>query len=87
MLVGVYGVAYLVAATDPFRHWAVVLAGFLGKVLGPLGFIYAAAKGELPWRFGAVNLTNDLVWWIPFFLILKSARRSLRSSPPLGGTF
>ena len=27
MIVGVYGVGYLVAASDPLRHWPIVLVG------------------------------------------------------------
>src|SRR3712207_5415665 len=73
MVVGVYGVGYLIAAADPYRHWPVVLVGWLGKVLGPLGFLNAAWHGELPWAFGLHNLTNDLIWWVPFSLILWGA--------------
>lgn len=73
MIVGVYGVGYAVAATDPLRHWPVVLVGFLGKVFGPTGFLQAALTGALPWRFGLNNLTNDVIWWIPFAMILYRA--------------
>lgn len=73
MIVGVYGFAYLAAATDPVRHWPVVLAGLLGKVLGPIGFALSASRGRLSWDSGWVILTNDLLWWVPFGLILKAA--------------
>ena len=74
MIVGVYGIGYLAAASDPVRHWPIVLVGFLGKVLGPIGFAGAVARGELPWAFGVTILTNDLVWWIPFGWILWHSR-------------
>jgi len=77
MIVGVYGVGYLAASTDPLRHWPIVLVGFLGKVFGPLGFVAAAARGDLPWAWGATILTNDVIWWIPFALMLHAAYRSL----------
>jgi hypothetical protein len=78
MVVGVYGVGYAIAASDPDRHWPIVLVGLLGKVLGPIGFVLAALDGRLPWRFGWLNVTNDLIWWIPFGLILwHAARKSL----------
>ena len=73
MVVGVYGVGYWIAARNPFRHWPVVLVGFLGKLLGPIGFVQAARQGSLPWRFGLLNLTNDLIWLAPFALILYRA--------------
>ena len=75
MIVGVYGAGYWIAARDPLVHWPIVLVGLLGKVLGPIGFLGAALQGRLPWSFGWTNLTNDLIWWIPFTLILLEARR------------
>jgi hypothetical protein len=75
MLVGVYGIAYLLAATDPLRQWPIVLVGLLGKLFGPIGFLWAAAAGELPWAFGWLLLLNDVVWWLPFSAILYVAIR------------
>ncbi len=36
MVVGVYGVGYAIAATNPLRHWPIVLVGLLGKILEPI---------------------------------------------------
>jgi len=76
MMVGVYGVAYALAARDPVRYWPIVLAGLLGKVLGPIGFLNAALSGSLPWRVGWTILSNDLLWWPPFAAILVTAYRT-----------
>jgi hypothetical protein len=76
MIVGVYGLGYIIAASDPVRHWPIVLVGFLGKLLGPLGFLQNVLGGILPWRMGWVNLTNDLIWLVPFILILRHAWQS-----------
>lgn len=73
MIVGVYGVGYGVAARDPLRHWPIVLVGLLGKLFGPIGFLNAAMRGNLPWVAGWMNVTNDLIWWVPFSLILYRA--------------
>jgi small multidrug resistance pump len=73
MIVGVYGVGYWVAARDPIRHWPITLVGFLGKVFGPIGFAYYLIQGVFPLNFGLTIMTNDLLWWIPFGLILKMA--------------
>ncbi|MEQ8786305.1 MAG: SelL-related redox protein [Pirellulaceae bacterium] len=75
MIVGVYGVGYLIAARDPCRHWPIVLVGLLGKVFGPIGFLFAAADGALPWSWGVVNIFNDLIWWLPFAYTLYLAAR------------
>jgi len=70
MIVGVYGIGYWFAADDFRRHWPIVLVGFLGKILGPIGFLQSAATGVLPWSWGVTILTNDLIWWIPFGAML-----------------
>lgn len=88
MIVGVYGVGYWCAAADPLRHWPIVLVGLLGKIFGPIGFIGAVISGEFsPW-FGVTIVTNDLVWWIPFTVILWRAARhntsgGVEDAPPL----
>lgn len=81
MIVGVYGVGYVAAAFDPTRHWPIVLVGLLGKVFGPIGFVWAARRGELPWNAGWTILTNDLIWWVPFGLILLGAWRASNVGP------
>lgn len=75
MVVGVYGVGYAIAASDPNRHWPIVLVGLLGKLLGPIGFVSAAWAGRLPWSFGVVLVGNDLIWWTPFTALLYQALR------------
>lgn len=70
MIVGVYGIGYWIASSNVVRHWPIVLVGFLGKIFGPIGFLGAALRGELPWSWGATILTNDLIWWLPFAAIL-----------------
>ncbi|MEC8252334.1 MAG: alkyl hydroperoxide reductase [Planctomycetota bacterium] len=79
MIVGVYGIGYACAASRPLRHWPIVLVGLLGKVFGPIGFLDAALRGELPWRAGWLIITNDLIWWAPFGLILALAWRHHRA--------
>ncbi|MBY0262816.1 MAG: AhpC/TSA family protein [Phycisphaerales bacterium] len=81
MIVGVYGIGYLCAARDPLRHWPIVLVGLLGKIFGPIGFIDAALKGLLPWSMGATILTNDLLWWAPFGMMLWAAARGADAGP------
>ena len=58
------------------RHWLIVLVGLLSKAFGPVGFVSAEAAGDLLLRFGLTPLTNDVIWWIPFALILLHAYRT-----------
>ena len=53
-----------------------VLVGLLGKVFGPIGFLSAVVGGTLPLSFGLTILTNDVIWWLPFALILLRAYQS-----------
>ena len=83
MIVGVYGIGYLAASSSPLQHWPIVLVGLLGKLFGPIGYLSGAMRGEVPWEFGVTLPTNDLVWWIPFGMILWAAWRSrLAGEPP-----
>lgn len=73
MVIGVYGLGYWWAATAPSTHWPIVAVGFLGKIFGPLGFFFNYAQGIVPFEFFFTLITNDFIWWVPFFLILKQA--------------
>ena len=79
MIVGVYGVGYGIAALDPDRHWPIVFVGLLGKVLGPIGFLFSVLQGDFPLVFVFTLLTNDLIWWSPFYKLLKIARVNSKS--------
>jgi hypothetical protein len=78
MIVGVYGVGYYVAARDYVRHWPIVLVGFMGKIAGPLGFAEALYRGRFNLSFASTIVFNDLIWWIPFFLMLREAWKAHR---------
>ncbi len=73
MVIGVYGLGYWWAAQAPITHWPIVAVGFLGKIFGPIGFFVNYASGAVPFEFIYTLFTNDFIWWIPFFLILKKA--------------
>lgn len=87
MIVGVYGIGYALAATDPIRHWPITLVGFLGKILGPIGFFVPLFfgpvddPGRLPMSWGLTIITNDLIWWIPFAAILFAAFKEFNKPP------
>ncbi|MFO0912078.1 MAG: SRPBCC family protein [Pirellulales bacterium] len=80
MIVGVYGIGYLIAARDSRTHWPIVLVGLLGKIFGPIGFAVALLRGTFPALFGLTILTNDLLWWIPFAMILRDAATNARKT-------
>jgi len=81
MLVGVYGIGYLIAARNPLRHWPIVLVGLTGKVLGPAGMCWSVTRGGLPANMAWTCLANDLLWWAPFAAILARAFINQRKAP------
>ena len=80
MIVGVYGIGYGISGTDTARHWPIILVGFLGKVFGPIGLVQKVwLEGELPLEFGWINVFNDLIWIVPFGLILRWVWKQYKS--------
>ena len=69
MLVACYAPGYWWAARRPNPE--LVGVGLLGKILGPIGFAWAAATGRLSLAFGHVIVANDLVWWPAFVTYLR----------------
>lgn len=73
ILTAVSGFGYGIAATAPYRRWPIVLVGLLGQLLGPLAFVPAIWQNRLPGRFGWIITASDVIWWVPFGLILAGA--------------
>ncbi|MDP0490587.1 MAG: SelL-related redox protein [Verrucomicrobiota bacterium JB023] len=73
---GLLGIGYLIAALQPYRYWPIILIGFLGKLIAPLGFLEAASAGSIPWRVGWILVFNDVLWLVPFAAILWEVLRS-----------
>jgi hypothetical protein len=82
MLVAIYGIGYIIAARDPVRHWPIVFVGLLSKVLAPVGVLYAVVGGEIPPGALTMIYPTDLIWWVPFALILGYASRANDSVTP-----
>ena len=70
LIIFLFGVGYSIAATNPRQHWAIVLIGLLAKTLGPIGMLWSVWQNEVPSKVLILIPINDLIWWIPFGLIL-----------------
>ena len=75
MVVGTFGLGYGYAALRLERAAPFIAIGFIGKVLGPIGWVLAVRSGEWPMRTLPLVLFNDLVWWLPFTLFLIDGTR------------
>jgi hypothetical protein len=67
MCIGLYGYGYWVVARDLRRYPQFVVIGFLGKALGPIGWLWTVSTTGLPLRTMWTNVFNDLIW-LPFFV-------------------
>ena len=74
MVIGVYGILYLEVARRPSYGFSIAAIGFLGKLLGPIGWAYLYFSGAWPIETILLILTNDLIWWIPFGIYLADAK-------------
>ena len=80
MVVGLYGILYFEIARAPERGWLLAFVGLGGKVLGPIGLLALIWKGTWPPATLVLCLTNDFIWWLPFFLYLRDSWPHFRSS-------
>ena len=70
LMVATYGLGYLIAAKNVVRYWPIVLIGFLVKLFGTATFIFGDFYEKLPVSFSIIILFNDVIWLIPFGMIL-----------------
>lgn len=84
MSLGVSGIGYYIASSDPGKYWPNVLVGFLGSLLGTFIFAKALATGHLPILFSTLLLLSTAVWIFPFYFILQAAyeENTMEESPP-----
>jgi small multidrug resistance pump len=80
MMVLAYAPGYWLVARDPERYAPLVWVGLLGKTLGPIGFLFAALDGQLPWSFGWILVFNDLIWHPAFWWFGLRFARSHKTS-------
>lgn len=73
MTSAIFGLGFIMASFNPLRNWVIVLMGLLLKMLGPIGFLYYYLHHEIPGVIINMHITNDIIWWIPFAIILYNA--------------
>ncbi|MBN2475944.1 MAG: hypothetical protein JXB62_15135 [Pirellulales bacterium] len=83
ILVGLFGVGYLLTATDPVPNRNLLLLGTFSKAVASVFALYYVAVEALPWWFALVVLFADIVYVPPFCVIL---RRLYRTGPASGGS-
>ncbi|HEY3442166.1 MAG TPA: peroxiredoxin-like family protein [Paludibaculum sp.] len=77
LLTAVMGLGYLFSASDAFRHWPIVLMGFLAKVATSCGIAWEISSQRLPVTAAWLAVVDDLIWLVPLGLILNGAHEAL----------
>lgn len=72
-LTAAMGVAYLLAARNPIRHWPTVLMALSAKLAITAWLAADIAAGRLPERTWLVVAFDDVIWLGPLAMVLKSA--------------
>jgi hypothetical protein len=75
ILVGLFGVGYLIVARNPLENRNVLLLGFLSKALGTLIGLGYVALGKVPISFFVLLIFSDIVYLPPFVVILRRLNR------------
>ena len=73
MVVGVYAIVYAEIARRPEFGVLLACVGLIGKILGPIGWLYLYFTGVWPLETIVLIISNDLIWWIPFVIYLHDA--------------
>jgi hypothetical protein len=76
LIIFLFGVGYGIASTNPLQHWAVILIGLMAKFFGPVGMLWSVVQGNVSRQVLYLIPINDVVWWLPFLLILIAAFRN-----------
>lgn len=70
MFVMVFAIGYWALWRDPERYAIFAVIALLGKIFGPIGFVWGWWQGIMPGQVGLTILTNDLLWWPAFGLFV-----------------
>ncbi len=77
ILVGLFGVGYLLVAAHPVENRNILLLGFWSKAISSaaaLWYVAPWAAHPLPWWFAVVVFFSDIIYLPPFFVILRRLR-------------
>ena len=80
LVIVLFGVGYVIASTNPLQHWSIVLIGLMGKSLGPIGMAWSVYHGQVSSKVLNLIPINDLIWLMPFGLILLRVYRLRNTS-------
>jgi peroxiredoxin len=79
----IFGIAYIIASRKPFKHWLIIFIGFVVKLVVSVGYLYYMYAELIPQQLISMVLANDMVWLLPFGLILYQTFEHYQSTKEL----
>ena len=74
ILVSLFGVGYLIVASNPVENRNILVLGFLSKAISSLLALYYVAVGPLTLSFVPVLFFADIIYLLPFYVIIRKLR-------------
>jgi small multidrug resistance pump len=71
ILVGLFGVGYLLVASNPIENRNLLTLGFLSKAFGSMLGVGYVVLGKLPPMFLVILIFADIVYLPPFWIIMR----------------
>jgi len=71
ILVGLFGVGYLLVAHSPIENRNILTLGFCSKAIASAFAAWYIVVGKLPWTFAPLLIVGDIIWLPPFWAILR----------------
>lgn len=72
ILVGLFGVGYLLVAKNPVENRHILALGFWSKALSSAVALSYVANGRVPLLFLAAVVFADIIYLPPFYMILRN---------------
>lgn len=66
----VLGIGLMIAATNPYRHWTIILLVTLFHLAMIAGFIFGYEVGFFNMQFMRLLFMNHIIWLVPNFVVL-----------------
>ena len=79
----VFGCSFFLAARDPIRHWRIVLMCTLKIVVVVIAALFTWWRQILPTPVILLLVVDDLLWLVPFLMILWATVQANLGRPPL----
>jgi hypothetical protein len=76
LMVAVFGVGYCLVALRPLENRGVLALGLLGKTLVAIWGLGYVLLGKVPVAYLAVVFFSDIIYLLPFALILRHLQRA-----------